>query len=152
MLNPTGKEDTMRCMICCMSWQHLFVWMNVSYIKVKESGILPKRIRHLSVSHWAGLNCLSEWDRLRTLMVNSMHRIDLGAPRSIRVLDLSYSYMRQLPDAISHLIHLRYLDLYGNNLYSLPESLCRLYHLQALIVPDACHRLPSDQLAASRCE
>lgn len=110
--------------------------------KGKESGILPKTIRHLSVSHWAGLNCLSEWDCLRTLMVNSMHRIDFGAPRSIRVLDLSYSYMRRLPDAISHLTHLRYLDLSGNNIYSLPESLCRLYHLQALIVPDTCHRLP----------
>ncbi|XP_038975781.1 putative disease resistance protein RGA4 [Phoenix dactylifera] len=108
----------------------------------KELGIMPKTIRHLSVSHWAGPDFLSEWESLRTLMVNSMHGIDFGALRSIRVLDISYSYMRQLPDAVSHLIHLRYLDLSGNNIYSLPESLCRLYHLQSLIVPNTCRRLP----------
>ncbi|XP_073115520.1 putative disease resistance protein RGA4 [Elaeis guineensis] len=108
----------------------------------KDLGIMPMTIRHLSLSHWAELNCFSEWESLRTLIVNSMHRIDFGGLRSIRVLDLSYSYMRQLPDAVSHLIHLRYLDLSGNSIYSLPESLCRLYHLQTLIVPDICHRLP----------
>ncbi|EHA8590841.1 putative disease resistance protein RGA4 [Cocos nucifera] len=110
--------------------------------EARELGIMPKTIRHLSVSQWAELNCLCECESLRTLIVNSKHGIDFGGLRSIRVLDLSYSYMSQLPDGISHLIHLRYLDLSGNSIHSLPESLCRLYHLQTLIVPDICHRLP----------
>ena len=108
----------------------------------QDLGGTRKGICHLSVSLWAGLNSEFEWKNLRTLIINTKHVTELELLKRVRVLDLSHSYMRQVPDSIGCLIHLRYLNLSGNYIHSLPESLCRLYHLQSLIVPDKCHRLP----------
>ncbi|XP_006364463.1 putative disease resistance protein RGA1 [Solanum tuberosum] len=52
---------------------------------------------------------------------------------SLRVLNLSYSKLDQLPSSIGDLVHLRYLNLSGNGrISSLPKQLCKLQNLQTL--------------------
>lgn len=51
----------------------------------------------------------------------------------LRVLDLSNSGIKYLPNCLGYLKHLRYLDLNGNHdLKYLPDSICRLHFLQTL--------------------
>ncbi|KAM3264054.1 hypothetical protein P3L10_001048 [Capsicum annuum] len=51
---------------------------------------------------------------------------------SLRVLNLSYSELEELPSSIGDLVHLRYLNMCGNNICSLPKRLCKLQNLQTL--------------------
>ncbi|XP_074569358.1 putative disease resistance protein RGA4 [Curcuma longa] len=85
---------------------------------------------------------LDRWIYFRSFICNSENLINFGVLSRIRVLDLSYSGMKQLSNSIGDCIHLKYLNLDGNDLYKLPESLCKLYHLQFLVIPEKCHRLP----------
>ncbi|XP_028789896.1 putative disease resistance RPP13-like protein 1 [Neltuma alba] len=50
----------------------------------------------------------------------------------MRVLSLSDHFIKQLPDSIGNLKHLRYLDLSGTKIRKLPDSICELHHLQTL--------------------
>ncbi|KAI3877234.1 hypothetical protein MKX03_016038 [Papaver bracteatum] len=52
----------------------------------------------------------------------------------IRVLDLSYNAITELPPSIAKLKHLRYLNLSNSRLSKLPNSISTLYHLQSLIL------------------
>ncbi|XP_024172166.2 putative disease resistance protein RGA3 isoform X1 [Rosa chinensis] len=53
--------------------------------------------------------------------------------KCLRTLNLSGNKIRQLPEEIGDLTHLRYLDLsYCINLSSLPDGVCNLYNLQTL--------------------
>ncbi|PRQ20765.1 putative P-loop containing nucleoside triphosphate hydrolase, leucine-rich repeat domain, L [Rosa chinensis] len=53
--------------------------------------------------------------------------------KRLRTLNLSHNKIRQLPEKIGDLIHLRYLDLsYSSNLSRLPDGVCNLYNLQTL--------------------
>ncbi|KAH0741410.1 hypothetical protein KY290_034453 [Solanum tuberosum] len=51
---------------------------------------------------------------------------------SLRVLNLSYLELNQLPSSIGDLVHLRYLDLSYSSMCSLPKKLCKLQNLQTL--------------------
>uniref|UniRef100_A0A0V0I5R1 Putative ovule protein n=1 Tax=Solanum chacoense TaxID=4108 RepID=A0A0V0I5R1_SOLCH len=52
---------------------------------------------------------------------------------SLRVLNLSYLKLNQLPSSIGDLVHLRYLDLsFNREMRSLPKQLCKLQNLQTL--------------------
>ncbi|XP_010271394.1 PREDICTED: putative disease resistance protein RGA3 [Nelumbo nucifera] len=52
--------------------------------------------------------------------------------RFLRVLDLSWTDLKRIPDSICELKHLRYLDLSATRISVLPESMCNLFNLQIL--------------------
>ncbi|KAI3866533.1 hypothetical protein MKX03_015959, partial [Papaver bracteatum] len=53
----------------------------------------------------------------------------------LRVLDMSWSSISELPPSIAKLIQLRYLNLSGSReLKELPSSFTTLYNLQTLIL------------------
>ncbi|MQM17034.1 hypothetical protein Taro_050001 [Colocasia esculenta] len=105
-------------------------------------------VRHLSV--WFSrrdqkeitINELCCYEKLRTLLSMTWYDFDLKTSdldqlflklKMLRVLVLRYCGIRELPDSIGDLKHLRYLDLGWNvHLTQLPESLGNLYNLQVL--------------------
>ena len=52
--------------------------------------------------------------------------------KSIRVLGLSHSLMKELPVNVDNLRHFRHLDVSCSNIEKLPGSASRLYYLQVL--------------------
>ena len=71
------------------------------------------------------------WNRISTMMLNDL----LLTFRCLRVLSFSgYSNMRELPNSIGDLKHLRYLNLSYTSIRLLPDSLCNLYKLQTLLL------------------
>ncbi|XP_077230162.1 uncharacterized protein LOC143863368 [Tasmannia lanceolata] len=52
--------------------------------------------------------------------------------RCLRVLDLSWSNIKNLPKSIGKLKHLRYLDLSGTDIETFPKNISYLYNLQTL--------------------
>uniref|UniRef100_A0A804IFB8 Disease resistance RPP13-like protein 1 n=1 Tax=Musa acuminata subsp. malaccensis TaxID=214687 RepID=A0A804IFB8_MUSAM len=111
-----------------------------------ESKEIPNTTRHLSATLTDGTKLmeLSCYDKLRTLEINSKSFwfdfrvksplfIQFEKLKNIRVLILQNYGLRELPEKIGGLIHLRYLDIsYNNYIRRLPESLCGLYNLRVL--------------------
>ncbi|KAJ8641181.1 hypothetical protein MRB53_017875 [Persea americana] len=66
--------------------------------------------------------------------------------RYVRVLDLTYSNIKVLPNSVGTLKHLRYLNLSSTPIQKLPESICALYNLQTLKLSDCRNlsELPKD--------
>ncbi|XP_062115527.1 putative disease resistance RPP13-like protein 1 isoform X2 [Humulus lupulus] len=110
---------------------------------------LPTKIRHLSYRKSSydldKLKGLSKAISLRTFLALPLQL--LGGPKylapynilltkgsCLRVLSLSESSIKELPDSIGSLIHLRYLDLSFTGIEELHESVCSLYHLQTLLL------------------
>uniref|UniRef100_A0A804IFB7 NB-ARC domain-containing protein n=1 Tax=Musa acuminata subsp. malaccensis TaxID=214687 RepID=A0A804IFB7_MUSAM len=115
-----------------------------------ESKEIPNTTRHLSTKLTDGTKLmeLSCYDKLRTLWINS-RSIWFDSPvesplfiqfeklKNIRVLLLKNYGLRELPETIGELIHLRYLDIsYNRYIRWLPESLCDLYNLRVLDLQD----------------
>ncbi|XZO02459.1 MAG: COR domain-containing protein [Microcoleus sp.] len=61
-------------------------------------------------------------------------RIERARQERSRTLDLSDMKLRELPEAIASLTHLRLLNLFNNQLTELPEAIASLTHLQRLFV------------------
>ncbi|CAL9174085.1 unnamed protein product [Musa hybrid cultivar] len=111
-----------------------------------ESKEIPNTTRHLSATLTDGTKLmeLSCYDKLRTLMINSKNFwfgfrvesplfIQFEKLKNIRVLKLHGCGLRELPETIGELIHLRYLDIsYNCQICRLSESLCGLYNLRVL--------------------
>ncbi|KAJ1411576.1 Virus X resistance protein-like, coiled-coil domain [Sesbania bispinosa] len=65
----------------------------------------------------------------------------LSGSTYLRVLNLSNSGLKQLPNSIGNMKHLRYLNLNGNiDLQSLPDSICGLHFLQTMKL-SGCRRI-----------
>ncbi|CAL9116061.1 unnamed protein product, partial [Musa acuminata var. zebrina] len=113
-----------------------------------ESKEIPNTTRHLSATLTDGTKLmeLSCYDKLRTLMINSKNFwfgfqvesplfIQFEKLKNIRVLKLQGCGLRELPETIGELIHLRYLDIsYNYQICRLSESLCGLYNLRVLFL------------------
>ncbi|XP_031114907.1 disease resistance protein RPM1-like [Ipomoea triloba] len=87
-------------------------------------------------------NCYENMKKLRTLIINDCIGIALNSfpqmlqnMKLLRVLVLGWlpNGMKELPNEVGDLIHLRYLALFGfNKMTHLPDSLGRLHNLQTL--------------------
>ncbi|XP_050133850.1 putative disease resistance protein RGA3 isoform X2 [Malus sylvestris] len=115
----------------------------------EEYNLVTEKIRHCTfvrapdaafpVSTWNG-------NSLRTLLIlgstnTAINPAIFSHLSSLRTLDLSDCWFKELPEEIGEFMHLRYLNLSGNDeLESLPEKLCDLSNLQTLLIKD-CMRL-----------
>ncbi|XP_064998845.1 putative disease resistance RPP13-like protein 1 isoform X1 [Musa acuminata AAA Group] len=113
-----------------------------------DSKEIPRTTRHLltTVINGTKLMEFSRYEKLRTLMINYesytygfrvadslLTGVQIERLKNIRVLILQRCGLRELPETIGDLIHLRYLDIsYNCQIWRLPESLCGLYNLQVL--------------------
>ncbi|XP_015950850.1 putative disease resistance RPP13-like protein 1 [Arachis duranensis] len=71
----------------------------------------------------------------------------LRRTKRLRALHLSSCSIKELPQNIAHLLHLRYLDLsFNHDLKKLPKAICSLLHLQTLNLNgcDSLQKLPKD--------
>ncbi|XP_074286090.1 putative disease resistance protein RGA1 [Silene latifolia] len=110
-----------------------------------------QKIRHLSISNdgckllTRSGDRLGEMKKLRSLchiyyysfhpIANNEANVDIICSnlRRLRVLDFSFPRLKNLPNSIGDLSHLRYLDLSSNySLKILPESITKLQNLQVL--------------------
>ncbi|RWR91943.1 putative disease resistance protein RGA3 isoform X1 [Cinnamomum micranthum f. kanehirae] len=97
--------------------------------------------RHLVLcnAEWAGepknLDALKKCKKLRSMI--TYVDIDINICLSftcLRVLDVSSTMIRYLPNSIDKLRHLRYFDISDTEITELPETICNLHSLQTLIL------------------
>ncbi|XP_038973877.1 disease resistance protein RGA2-like [Phoenix dactylifera] len=105
---------------------------------------IPSRLRHLSIYtenlEPSTLMDFANYKNLRTLVFGDLYDANFDSmldclftvSTKIRVLKLRNCGIKELPESIGNLKHLRYLDISINNIQRLPESLCNLYNLQVL--------------------
>ncbi|CAD6343602.1 unnamed protein product [Miscanthus lutarioriparius] len=142
-LKHRGKyviHDLMHDMALLVSKDECFIVKNTSGIKE-----VPPNVRHLSILSSSGVNCsdlmsLCKHTKLRTLLCNKyvwseplslmvswFH--ELGC---LRVFCCAFK-LRQLPERIGNLKHLRYLEISGKYHFNeVPSSFWSLYNLQIL--------------------
>nr|GME06495.1 putative disease resistance protein RGA3 [Ipomoea batatas] len=83
----------------------------------------------------------SIWDigKLRSFFAKDFspkqHTSDLfNGLKSVRVLVLNGYQLQELPKKIGNLLHLRYMDLSWSDVKELPDAVCSLYNLQTLVL------------------
>ncbi|CAL4969977.1 unnamed protein product [Urochloa decumbens] len=146
-------HDLMHDMAQLVSKEECYIIKNASDIEN-----VPQNVRHLSILNTSGFNysnllSLCKYTKLRTLLCNK----SLSSGTLSSVMDSWFSKLwclrvifsasvRDLPDSISKLKHLRYLEISkACPLKSLPSLLFSLYNLQILYTRKCeFERLPSN--------
>ncbi|ESW05583.1 hypothetical protein PHAVU_011G191800 [Phaseolus vulgaris] len=114
---------------------------------VDRPGSVPKTTRHFSIVNMDPIECdeyrsLCDAKRLRTFLSTSTNcemsiQELISNFKFLRLLSLSYcSNIKEVPDTITDLIHLRSLDLSGTSIERLPDSMCSPCNLQVLKLND----------------
>ncbi|XP_062197484.1 putative disease resistance protein RGA4 isoform X2 [Phragmites australis] len=133
-------HDLMHDMAQLVSKDDCFIVKNAGDLKK-----VPQNVRHLSILRSSDVKhthllSLSKHTKLRTLLCNK----SLMSVASYSAMDCWFrelwclrvifcAYMREFPESISNLKHLRYLEISRACPFkSLPSSLCCLYNLQIL--------------------
>ncbi|XP_021831162.1 putative disease resistance protein RGA3 [Prunus avium] len=108
-----------------------------------ESKVLDDKVRHLTLRYVpkgplplsiSSYNCKN----LRTLAtfdskITTMDPNLILQLKSLRTLNLSGNSIKELPEEIGELIHLRHIDLsHNSDLEKLPDTICGLYNLSTL--------------------
>jgi structure-specific endonuclease subunit SLX1 len=112
-----------------------------------SGGIVNERTYHLLIDQWSsGLAMILEGKKgkyLRTLLISRCNPIEgsflkrtFVKMRCLRVLDLSSTEIKVIPNSVGCLIHLRYLDLSNSLIELLPKSVGHLLNLQVLKLPN----------------
>ncbi|KAL6297255.1 hypothetical protein ACE6H2_005397 [Prunus campanulata] len=106
-----------------------------------ESKVLGDKVRHLTLRYVPeGPLVISSYNckKLRTIATfdSGITTIDpnlILQLKCLRTLNLSGNSIKELPEEIGKLIHLRHIDLSGNSdLKKLPDTICGLYNLSTL--------------------
>ncbi|KAK9933153.1 hypothetical protein M0R45_020358 [Rubus argutus] len=113
-------------------------WESLTYIQgfnhEMEDHETPE-IRHVSRVPTSTLETMSKLNivGLRSLFLNDqIPNTIFPKLRALRVLDLEWAGIHELPNSIGKLKHLRFLDVSHTNIKELPESIGKLYNLQTL--------------------
>ncbi|KAL6297272.1 hypothetical protein ACE6H2_005414 [Prunus campanulata] len=106
-----------------------------------ESKVLGDKVRHLTLRYVPeGPLVISSYNckKLRTLAtfdsrITTMDSNLILQLKCLRTLNLSGNSIKELPEEIGELIHLRHIDLsYNSYLEKLPDTICGLYNLSTL--------------------
>ncbi|KAJ3679384.1 hypothetical protein LUZ60_017395 [Juncus effusus] len=115
-----------------------------------EKRIISMNTRHLSIDStgWE-MDKLKEICKLKKLYTLKIHKYNTYSFNTINSwfsemtnmcsLSLTNSKIKNLPDSIDNLKHLRYLDISGTEIEKLPNSFCNLYKLEILDMKDCKH-------------
>ncbi|KAJ3674891.1 hypothetical protein LUZ60_005507 [Juncus effusus] len=115
-----------------------------------EKKNISMNTRHLSIDStgWE-MDKLEERSKLKKLYTLKIHNYNNYSFNTIKSwfsemtnmcsLSLTNSKIKNLPDSIGNLKHLRYLDISGTEIEKLPNSFCNLYKLEILDMEDCKH-------------
>ncbi|CAB4267249.1 unnamed protein product [Prunus armeniaca] len=125
-----------------------FLTKNECFImEVVESGkeknmVVDNKVRHLNIMSTYNdsfpVSIYNNCKGLRTLVISTWKLPPLPSDsfsklKSIRTLKLNENSIKEVPESIGGLVHLRYLDLSGNHeLKELPDSVGNLFNLETL--------------------
>ncbi|KAH7677345.1 P-loop containing nucleoside triphosphate hydrolase protein [Dioscorea alata] len=93
-----------------------------------EIPIRPRQLNLYSDKNYNQADCST----IRTVLNCQCDSSVLSRLKFVRVLDLSYTHINELPASIEHLYHLRYLDISGTHIRKVPDSICMLVNLRTL--------------------
>ncbi|PIA27067.1 hypothetical protein AQUCO_08300037v1 [Aquilegia coerulea] len=114
----------------------LFLTKTECYFLEVGKELDSNKVRHLATKTMES-SSIYKARNLRTLMINNLLSHEqlikiFNQLKCLRTLDLSKSRIDVLPSKVERLLHIRYIDLSDTFLSELPETICNLHNLQIL--------------------